>query len=183
MAGRTAWAGWTAEAPTASQAWTASEPRTASAGRTAEPGFGPLISLGEIGNRIRHVPAGVRARLALAVAAWPPLGLALALAVGELSGCARFAASCTSTSGFTTLVLVAQLVIVAVLLVLTPVARVATFGSLAVLLAALPVVAFLTAVGATYDPELGSASLLAILSVAWGIGVIVGLPRPRRMRT
>jgi hypothetical protein len=144
--------------------------------------FGSFIGLGEIAQRIRHEPARARVRLALALAGWPPIGLAIALAFGELTGCARFAATCASTSSFSSSVLAAQVVVLALLLLIPQLARIAAFGSLAVLLAALPIVAFLTAAGATYDPEPGTAALLALLSVAWGIGVVIGLPfRSRTM--
>jgi hypothetical protein len=142
-----------------------------------------VIGLGDIAAWIRHEPARPRARLMLALAGWPPIGLAVALAIGELTGCARFAATCTSTSTFSTGVLLAQVAILVGLFVIAPVARIAAFGTLAILIAALPVVAFLTAAGATYDPEPGAAALLTLLGLAWSIGVIVGLPWARRMMT
>jgi molecular chaperone DnaJ len=138
-----------------------------SAARVVPPGraslgasSGSLVGLGEITRRVRHEPANPRVRLTLALAGWPPLGLALALAIGELTGCARFAAACTSTSGFSGAVLVAQVATLAALVAVPPLARLATLGSLAIVIAALPIVAFLTAVGATYDPEPGTAALL-----------------------
>jgi hypothetical protein len=138
-------------------------------------GFG-IVGLGEIGSRIRSEPARPRVRLLLALAGWPPLGLALALGIGELTGCARFAATCTSTSEFSSAVLLAQVAVLAVLLLVPAIARVAAFGGLAILVAALPIVAFLTAAGATYDPAPGTAALLWLLTAAWGVGVLVGLP-------
>jgi hypothetical protein len=110
----------------------------------------------------------------LALGAWPPIGLALALGIGELTGCARFAATCSSASSFSAWVVVAQITIVSVLLLAVPLARIGTFGSLAILLAALPIVALLVAAGATYDPEAGTAALLTMLAIAWVVGVVVG---------
>jgi hypothetical protein len=160
----------------------AAERLAAAPGRTGVEGFGTFVNLGEIAGLIRHAPASPRVRIALALAAWPPLGLALALAIGEATGCARFAAACTSSANFSTTVLLAQVGILGGLAVLTPLARVAAFGSLAVLLAALPVVAFLTAAGATYDPEPGSAALLTLLGLAWAAGIVVGIAGRRTMR-
>jgi hypothetical protein len=146
----------------------------------ASAGVGPLIGLGDIADRIRHERATPRVRLLLAAAGWPPVGLALAIAVGEVTGCARFAAACSSASTFSATVVLGQAAILALLLAVPPIARIATFGSLAILLAALPVVLFLTAAGATYDPEPGAAALLALLAIAWLVGVVIGLRRPSR---
>jgi hypothetical protein len=143
-------------------------------------GAGSLIGVGEIADRIRHEPARPRVRLLLALAGWPPIGLALALAIGELTGCARFAATCSSASAFSTTALLAQAVVLALLLAVPPIARIAAFGGLAVLLAALPIVLFLTAVGATYDPEPGTSALLTLLAIAWAAGVITGVRPPSR---
>jgi hypothetical protein len=75
-----------------------------------------------------------------------------------------------------------QAAILAALLAVPAIARIAAFGSLAIVVAALPIVLFLTAVGASYDPEPGTVALLICLAAAWGIGVVAGLrPGARRM--
>jgi hypothetical protein len=130
---------------------------------------------------ILETPAGFRMRLVLAVAAWPPLGVAGSLLIGELTGCARFAASCAGTASFGSLVLAAQLAILVALLAIAPLARIGAVGSLAVVLAALPVVAFLTAAGAPYAPEAGPTSLLALLGIAYVLGAVLGWRAVRRL--
>jgi hypothetical protein len=139
-----------------------------------------ILGLHDVAERIQYGPASPRGRLVLALAGWPPIGMIAALAIGELSGCARFAASCESVSAASSWIALAQVAILAVLLLVTPLARVAAFGSMAILLAALPVVAFLTATGATYAPEPGAAALLMLLGGAWAVGIALGSRRRSR---
>jgi hypothetical protein len=139
-----------------------------------------ILGLHDLAERIYFEPASPRGRLVLALAGWPPIGMIAALAIGELSGCARFAASCESASAASSWIAIAQVGILAVLLLVTPLARVAAFGSMAILLAALPVVAFLTATGATYAPEPGAAALLMLLAGAWAVGIALGSRRRSR---
>jgi hypothetical protein len=113
-------------------------------------------------------------RLGLALAAWPPLGLAALLAVGELTGCSRFTASCPGSDQLAALSAASQLVILAILVVLPTLARLGAVGSLAVLIAALPGAAVLTAAGASYAPEGGAGTLLLLLGLAYLAGVGIG---------
>jgi hypothetical protein len=107
-------------------------------------------------------------RLGPALIAWPPLGLAAAVAIGEVTGCASYAASCGP--GESMLPWLAQAVILGFLLLLPPVSRLLVGGSIGVLLALVPVTAFLVAVGATGAPQ--AAGVMAVLlAAAWVVGV------------
>lgn len=120
-------------------------------------------------------------RVLLALLAWPPLGIAAAALIGESTGCAAFSASCTREGAI--LPWLAQAVIVLVLLAAPFVARVLIGGTAAVLIVAFPAAATLSASGARYDRAYGPASLLAILAIAWIIGVAVMAIRAARKRS
>ncbi|MEO8469188.1 MAG: DnaJ domain-containing protein [Chloroflexota bacterium] len=120
-------------------------------------------------------------RVLFALLAWPPLGIAAAALIGESTGCAAFSASCTREGAI--LPWLAQVAILLVLLAVPPVARVLIGGTAAVLLVAFPAAATLSAGGARYDKAYGPASLLAILAVAWIIGVAVMAIRAGRKRS
>lgn len=109
-------------------------------------------------------------RLGLALVAWPPLGLAAAAAIGETTGCARFAADCGGSEPM--LPWLAQALILGLLLLLPPVARLLTGGSIAVLIALVPVTAFLVAIGGSGAESAQAGLALAVfLGVAWLMGV------------
>lgn len=110
-------------------------------------------------------------RLRLALVAWPPLGVAAAVATGEVTGCAVAAASCTGAAPL--LPWLAQVVILALLLLLPTLARLLSVGTVAILLAIVPATAVLLALGAGGRPEAGFA-LAALLVVAWLAGVAYG---------
>jgi hypothetical protein len=107
-------------------------------------------------------------RLGLALLAWPPIGLAAAAAIGEVTGCTTFAAECGGSD--TLLPWLAQAGILGLLLLLPPVARLFAGGSIAVVLALLPMTAFLVVVGGSGEPEAGPA-LAVLLAVTWLLGV------------
>jgi hypothetical protein len=107
-------------------------------------------------------------RLGLALVAWPPIGLAAAVAIGEVTGCTAYAATCTGAGPM--LPWLAQAVILGFLLLLSPITRLLVGGSIAVLVALVPVTAFLVAVGGSGAPQ--AAGVMAVLlAAAWVIGV------------
>ena len=111
-------------------------------------------------------------RLGLALVAWPPLGLATAALIGDATGCATFGAMCDGAEPM--LPWLAQAVILGLLLLLPPLTRILATGTIAVLLALLPITAFLVAFGASGAPE--AAPVLAVLlGVAWLVGVALAL--------
>ena len=116
-----------------------------------------------------------------ALLAWPPLGIAAAALIGASTGCAAFSATCTPEGA--ALPWLAQAVILIVLLAAPFLARVLVGGTAAVLIVAFPAAATLSASGARYDRAYGPASLLAILAIAWIIGVTVMGIRAARKRS
>jgi DnaJ-like protein len=107
-------------------------------------------------------------RLGIALVAWPPIGLAAAAAIGDLTGCTTYAAACGGTD--TVLPWLAQAGILGLLLLLPPVARLLAAGTVAVVLALVPVTAFLVVVGGTGQAEAGFA-LAFLLGAVWLVGV------------
>ena len=120
-------------------------------------------------------------RVLFALLAWPPLGIAAAALIGDSTGCAAFSATCTPEGA--ALPWLAQAVILIVLLAAPFLARVLVGGTAAVLIVAFPAAATLSASGARYDRAYGPASLLAILAIAWIIGVAVMGIRAARKRS
>jgi hypothetical protein len=122
---------------------------------------------------------GPRSRLAVALLAWPPLGLALAAVIGELSGCGRFSATCVDAFALGTWV--GQLAVIAALLLIPAVAAVAAIGTLAVLATAIPAAVVLSAIGGGREPGTAGAVLISLLVVAWIAGVAFAVQRTRRV--
>ena len=120
-------------------------------------------------------------RVLFALLAWPPLGIAAAALIGASTGCAAFSATCTPEGA--ALPWLAQAVILIVLLTAPFLARVLVGGTAAVLIVAFPAAATLSASGARYDRAYGPASLLAILAIAWIIGVAIMGIRAARKRS
>jgi DnaJ domain len=107
-------------------------------------------------------------RLGLALVAWPPIGLAAAAAIAEMTGCAAYSAECGGSDPL--LPWLAQAAILGLLLLLPPLARLFVGGTIAVLLALVPITAFLLVIGAGGAPQAGFA-LATLLALAWLGGV------------
>src|SRR5439155_228198 len=75
-------------------------------------------------------------RIAMALLGWPPLGLAVAAAIGEETGCGRFAASCGELSSPGTWIVHAAIILL--LVALPPVAAWSAHGTIAALVAGVP---------------------------------------------
>ncbi len=120
-------------------------------------------------------------RLALALLAWPPLGIAAASLIGQATGCAVFSASCTGQLSL--LPWVAQGLILLALVIVPFVARLLVAGTMAVVVLAFPAAAALSASGANYDRTYGPAALLGVLALAWLAGVAMMFFRTIRMRS
>ena len=116
-------------------------------------------------------------RIGIALVAWPPIGLAAAAAIGEVTGCSAYAATCSGTDSL--LPWLAQAGILGLLLLLPALARLIAGGTVAVLLALVPVTAFLLVVGGAGEPEAGFA-LAFLLGVAWILGVAGSIVAARR---
>jgi hypothetical protein len=111
-------------------------------------------------------------RLGLALVAWPPLAIAIASLVGSLTGCAEFSASCTGAAPL--LPWLGQVLLLGVLLLVPPLSRLLAMGTLAVLIALVPITSLLVAVGANFDPR-GGPVLAILLVAAWLVGVAYGI--------
>ena len=117
-------------------------------------------------------------RLILALVGWPPLGALLAWLTGEVTGCARFSASCSQGVDLATWI--AQLVVIAMLVAIPRIAAASAVGTLAVLAAAVPAAVFLSVTGGSRD-QTGSALVLAVILGAAYVGG-VGLVASGRAR-
>ncbi|MBM4408490.1 MAG: hypothetical protein FJ038_07825 [Chloroflexi bacterium] len=133
-----------------------------------------------------QVTSSVPARLLTALIAWPPLGYLLAFGIGELSGCARYAAGCTDEAAIAMWGI--QPVVVTLLLLLPRVARPAAVASIGLLLAAVPAAAALSASAGNRGPSPETVVLfVAIIVMAYvvaAIGAATGrLPLPAWLRS
>jgi hypothetical protein len=113
----------------------------------------------------------------IALVAWPPIGLAAAAAIGEFTGCSSYAASCSGTDSL--LPWLAQAGILGLLLLLPALARLLVGGTVAVLVALVPVTAFLLVVGGAGAPE-ASFALAFLLGIAWILGLAGSIVAARR---
>ena len=117
-------------------------------------------------------------RVGRAVFGWAPIALGIGWTVGELSGCGRFAAGCDPAAAPVTLV--AQLVVLAVLVLVPRLASVAVVATAMTLAAAIPASLVLASMGGAADSSSSRAVLAVILVVGWTTGVVVGVLRALR---
>jgi hypothetical protein len=108
---------------------------------------------------------------------WPPLGLAAATAIGESSGCGRFAASCGELSSPGTWIVQAAILIL--LLALPRVAAWSVHGALAALVVGAPAAVVLSAGGGARQPETSASVLTIVVVAAYVLGVVYALVAPR----
>ncbi|MEP6639201.1 MAG: DnaJ domain-containing protein [Chloroflexota bacterium] len=123
---------------------------------------------------------GPRGRLARAAIGWLPIALGLSWLVGELTGCGRFAASCDG-GAVEPLLLVAQVAVLAALLLVPVAASIAAMAALALLTAAAVASLILSATGTAADGDSRRAALGIVLLLAWLVGLAVAAAR--RLRT
>jgi DnaJ domain len=143
-------------------------PRWANLGETAPPGIPTPADDPAFRGWLGGASDDPVRRLGLALVAWPPIGLAAAAVIGDVTGCTAFAASCTGSEPL--LPWLAQAAILGLLLLLPPVTRILAGGAVGVLLALVPITAFLVAVGGTGAPQAGT-TLAVLLGIAWLLGV------------
>ena len=118
-------------------------------------------------------------RLGSALVAWPPIGLAAAAAIGDVTGCNAYSVACGDVD--TLLPWLAQAGILGLLLLLPSLARLLAGGTVAVLIALVPVTAFLLVVGGAGAPQAGFA-LAFLLGIAWILGVAGSIIAASRRR-
>ena len=121
---------------------------------------------------------GIVGRVARAAVGWAPLALAIGWLSGEMSGCARFAASCDP--GVSPVASLVQLVVLAILVLVPAVARVALIATVATLAAAIPGTLVLSATAGPGAVDAGRAALGGILVIAWVVGMSAALARTVR---
>jgi hypothetical protein len=138
----------------------------------AESGLGTGATLLRIVDDARRSLSG---RFVLALVGWVPIGIVLGVAIGESTGCARFAAECQGPFGAATLI--GQGSVVVLLLLVPRLAAVATLGTIAMLAAAIPTAAVLSISGGARDPAGATPMFVIVLAVAWGVGIAAGLVR------
>jgi hypothetical protein len=186
-------AGSTAESAGAPPAWApprpSGAPRPSSSARPSadrRPGFAsrppappgdppdapPSRSLTGFLDGARNTVSG---RLGLALVGWVPIGIALALVLGESTGCSRFVEGCEGPFGLATVI--GQGSVVVLLLLLPRVAVIATLGTIAMFAAAFPSVAALSIAGGSRDPAGVVPPFAVILVAAWAVGVAIGIGR------
>ena len=150
-------------------AWAARMPSPGAG--TPAPWFGGFAS--ELG--------GPRRRFLLAVIAWPPIGIALATAIGSATGCIDASATCTDASRMAPWL--AQAAILGLLLALPTLGAILAAGSVTAVVASVPITALLVALGANYDPGHATIVLAVLLAVAWAVGVGIAIARRIRPRS
>ncbi len=121
-----------------------------------------------------------RWRLLLAIAGWPPIGLALATLLMDASGCGRFAATCPAA--VPVVAWLVQPAVVALLALVPVLAATAAFASVAALAVAVPVAAVL-AVGTVPESRAGPPVLAVAVALAWAAGIVAATRSLRRPET
>jgi hypothetical protein len=142
---------------------------------------GPAAAFAALARLLDSEPRDPVRRLGYALVAWAPLGLASAAVISTATGCATYGASCTGAAPL--LPWLAQAFILGLLLLVPRLARILAAGSVAILLALVPLTTFLLAFGGTGDPG-APAIVQTLLAGIWLVGIavaIVGLTRLRRV--
>jgi hypothetical protein len=115
----------------------------------------------------------IRTRLLLAAIGWPPLGVIAASLISQVTGCASFSVACEPPDDL--LPLAAGAGLYALLVAVPMLARLSAAGTIAIVLTAIPVAAFVVRSEAPAGGVSDAALALAILALAWLIGMIAVL--------
>jgi hypothetical protein len=133
-------------------------------------------ALGDLGRAIadEHV-GGTRGRVARAVIGWLPIAFGIGWAIGELTGCGRFAASCDGATG--PFVLLLQGLLLGLLIVVPALASIAAVAAMTLLGVALIASLVLSATGGAAGVAERQLTLGTILVVGWFAGFAIALIR------
>jgi hypothetical protein len=163
-------------APRSGRGWAPPAPDTAPDMPPAEPAQ-PALD--------RHVAAartwlaedrpGPISRVGRAAIGWAPIALGIGWLAGEITGCGRFSATCDA--GTAPIAWFAQVVVLALFLVVPPLARIGAIAAVATLMAAVPATLVLSATGGSGDSPTGRATLAVVLVVAWLVGIAFAVAR------
>ncbi len=116
-----------------------------------------------------------RWRLVQALIAWLPILFGVAWLVGELTGCGRFAASCSV--GEPVVAPVVGLLVLGILLLSPWLAAVTATGAVALVVTAVPTALLLSAGGTAIDVQSRSDTLGIVLVIAWVAGIAFAVAR------
>ena len=123
---------------------------------------------------------GIVGRVGRAVIGWAPIALGIGWLAGEVTGCARFSATCDTNAA--PIAWIAQLLALLLLVVATRLATIATIATAVTLAAAVPGTLILSATGGATDVASGRTALGGLLVIAWVAGIGVGIWRELRRR-
>lgn len=121
------------------------------------------------------------ARIGRAVVAWAPIALGGGWLAGEVSGCGRFAATCSPTVA--PLTWIAQLGLLLLLILLPRLARIGTIATIAILGTVFPASLLLFATADPASAEWGRSILGGLIILAWVVGLGFGIAREARRAT
>ncbi|MFL5677746.1 MAG: DnaJ domain-containing protein [Chloroflexota bacterium] len=160
---------------------TASERSGGAAGLAAPPPPDVGRALSDIGRAITDPTfGGGPGRLGRAFLGWLPIAFGASWLVGEITGCGRFAATCTGLAD--PLVLALQVGALLVLLALPVVGSIAAMGAMTLLGVAVGAAFALSATGEAADSESRRVALGAVLLVSWVAGIALAVARRARSR-
>ncbi|MFL5641524.1 MAG: hypothetical protein ACJ771_04200, partial [Chloroflexota bacterium] len=136
-------------------------------------------ALGDIGRALTDPTfGGGPGRLGRAFLGWLPIAFGASWLVGEITGCGRFAATCTGLAD--PLVLALQVGALLVLLALPVVGSIAAIGAITLLGVAVAAAFALSATGEAADSESRRIALGAVLLVSWVAGIALAVARRAR---
>jgi hypothetical protein len=118
------------------------------------------------------------ARIGRAVVGWAPIALGGGWLAGEISGCGRFAATCSPTVA--PLTWIGQLGLLLLLILLPRLARVGTIATIAILGTVFPASLLLFATADPAGAEWGRSILGGLIILAWAVGLAFGIVREAR---
>lgn len=148
---------------------------------TPSPEHPPAIAAWDPTRFLEPASGGIVGRVARGVLGWAPIALGIGWLAGEITGCARFAASCDASSA--PIAWFAQIAALALLLIVPRLAVAATIATVATLAAAVPGALIVTSMGAAADVGSARTALGTLLVIGWSVGIAVGLGRElRRLR-
>lgn len=121
------------------------------------------------------------ARIGRAVIGWAPIALGGGWLAGEISGCGRFAATCSPTVA--PLTWIAQLGLLLLLILLPRLARIGTVATIAILGTVFPASLLLFATADPAGAEWGRSILGGLIILAWVVGLGFGIVLEARRAT
>jgi len=155
-------------------------PTDAARSTTAPPPPDIGRALGDLGRALTDPTfGGGRGRIGRAFIGWLPIAFGVSWLVGEITGCGRFAATCTGLAD--PIVLALQVGALLALIALPVVASIAAMGAITLLGAAVAAAFILSATGDAADGDSRRVALGAVLLVSWLAGLAIAIARRVRI--